>query len=218
MWLRRSLHCVVYKRHCLQAVVSTRNQIRNSQTFTPIPLYRCLDSRLQSVSGETLPPNLLLMPTHPLPKVDRQREHQANERTFLAWLRTSIALIGFGFAIARFGIFLRQLNIAINHEEMSLSPVFNSQSLGLCLVVVGVLAMVLAAWRYNQVFWQIEHNSYRPSRLAVWIMTAVTIVLGLLSIPLLLFDQQKPPSNPTLQPQSRLQLSHFIARKYSNLK
>ncbi|HEY9750992.1 MAG TPA: DUF202 domain-containing protein, partial [Allocoleopsis sp.] len=35
------------------------------------------------------------------PEVDRQREHQANERTFLAWLRTSIALIGFGFAIAR---------------------------------------------------------------------------------------------------------------------
>jgi len=35
--------------------------------------------------------------------IDRQREHQANERTFLAWLRTSIALIGFGFAIARFG-------------------------------------------------------------------------------------------------------------------
>lgn len=36
--------------------------------------------------------------------VDRQREHQANERTFLAWLRTSIALIGFGFAIAHFGL------------------------------------------------------------------------------------------------------------------
>jgi putative membrane protein len=38
------------------------------------------------------------------PQVDRQREHQANERTFLAWLRTSVALIGFGFAIARFSI------------------------------------------------------------------------------------------------------------------
>jgi uncharacterized membrane protein YidH (DUF202 family) len=37
-----------------------------------------------------------------MPNIDRQREHQANERTFLAWLRTSIALIGFGFAIARF--------------------------------------------------------------------------------------------------------------------
>jgi amino acid transporter len=47
------------------------------------------------------------------PPIDRQREHQANERTFLAWLRTSIALISFGFAIARFGLFLRQLGLVI---------------------------------------------------------------------------------------------------------
>ncbi len=47
-------------------------------------------------------------------KNDRQREHQANERTFLAWLRTAIALIGFGFAIARFGLFLSQINVAMD--------------------------------------------------------------------------------------------------------
>jgi putative membrane protein len=39
--------------------------------------------------------------------IERLREHQANERTFLAWLRTSITLIGFGLAINRFGLFLR---------------------------------------------------------------------------------------------------------------
>jgi putative membrane protein len=49
-----------------------------------------------------------------MPPIDRQREHQANERTFLAWLRTSIALIGFGFAIARFGLFLQELQITIS--------------------------------------------------------------------------------------------------------
>lgn len=35
------------------------------------------------------------------------RLHQANERTMLAWIRTGIALMAFGFAIARFGVFLR---------------------------------------------------------------------------------------------------------------
>jgi hypothetical protein len=35
--------------------------------------------------------------------------HQANERTLLAWIRTGIALMAFGFAIARFGLFLREL-------------------------------------------------------------------------------------------------------------
>jgi putative membrane protein len=49
--------------------------------------------------------------------IDRIREHQANERAFLAWLRTSLALIGFGFAIARFSIFLRQLQASVTQQE-----------------------------------------------------------------------------------------------------
>ena len=40
---------------------------------------------------------------------DALRLHQANERTMLAWVRTGIALMAFGFAIARFGLFLRQI-------------------------------------------------------------------------------------------------------------
>ena len=37
------------------------------------------------------------------------REHQANERTFLAWLRTSIAIIAFGFVLERFSLFVKYL-------------------------------------------------------------------------------------------------------------
>lgn len=117
---------------------------------------------------------------------DRQREHQANERTFLAWLRTSIALIGFGLAIARFGLFLRQLRVAITHQETPTNPIFNSENLGISLVIFGIVVIALAAWRYNQVFQQIERGDYRPSRFTVWIMTGVVIILGILSIPLLL--------------------------------
>lgn len=139
-----------------------------------------------------------------IPKIDRQREHQANERTFLAWLRTSISLIGFGFAIARFGIFLQQLNIAITQQETPVNPLSNSENLGLALVVFGILAVALAAWRYNQVFWQIERADYKPNRLMVWIMTGVVIILGLLSIPLLLRRDKVPPrSRVPIQPQSR---------------
>ncbi|QKQ77044.1 DUF202 domain-containing protein [Nostoc sp. TCL240-02] len=139
-----------------------------------------------------------------IPKIDRQREHQANERTFLAWLRTSISLIGFGFAIARFGIFLQQLNIAITQQETQVNPLSNSENLGIALVVFGILAVALAAWRYNQVFWQIERADYKPNRIIVWIMTGVVIVLGLLSIPLLLRRDKVLPRSPfPTQPQSR---------------
>ena len=124
------------------------------------------------------------------PQIDRQREHQANERTFLAWLRTSIALIGFGFAIARFGLFLRQIQSAVTQKPTHNFPVFSSENLGVSLVIIGIITIALAAWRYNQVFWQIERGNYRPNRLIVWILAAIVMILGILSIPLLWHNPQ----------------------------
>jgi putative membrane protein len=134
-------------------------------------------------------------------KIDRQREHQANERTFLAWLRTSLALIGFGFAIARFSLFLRQFQATVTQQQVSSPPFFNSETLGLSLVVLGIAVIALAAWRYNRVFWQIERGDYRPNRVLVWILTVVVMILGTLSIPLLLWRE---PGNiaPTSTPKN----------------
>ncbi|HBB35972.1 MAG TPA: hypothetical protein DDZ80_30140 [Cyanobacteria bacterium UBA8803] len=137
-----------------------------------------------------------------MPPIERQREHQANERTFLAWLRTSIALIGFGFALARFGLFLRQLEITVTQQPLPTSSFINSQSLGIGLVLVGILIIILSVWRYNQVFWQIERNDYQPSRLLVWVTAAIVAVLGLLSIPLLLWREYAVPRTPTSGPSS----------------
>jgi putative membrane protein len=132
-------------------------------------------------------------------KIDRQREHQANERTFLAWLRTSIALIGFGFAIARFGIFLQQLQLTLMHQEDSTRPFFNSETLGVSLVIFGIVVIAIAAWRYNQVFWQIERGDYRANRWAIWLITAIVMILGLLSIPLLLWRNKAPVPSSSKQ-------------------
>ncbi|BAY97975.1 hypothetical protein NIES37_19230 [Tolypothrix tenuis PCC 7101] len=141
-----------------------------------------------------------------VPKIDRQREHQANERTFLAWLRTSIALIGFGFAIARFGLFLNQLDVAITHREPDVHHLFNSENLGIVLVIFGIVTIALAAWQYNRVFWQIERGNYQPHRLSVWIMTGAVMIFGLLSIPILLLrNPVSPRPSPVInQPQSAL--------------
>jgi len=141
-----------------------------------------------------------------MPKIDRQREHQANERTFLAWLRTSIALISFGFAIARFSLFLRQLEASITPQESAAKP-FHSE-LGVSLVIFGIVVILLAAWRYNQVFGQIERGNYRPYRLMVWITTSVVVVLGVLSMPLALWHQvpNPPDVSPDPRPSQRLNL------------
>jgi putative membrane protein len=129
--------------------------------------------------------------------IDRQREHQANERTFLAWLRTSIALIGFGFAIARFGLFLREMQIRLSNQDIPTHSFISSQTLGIGLVIVGIIIIVLAVWRYNQVFWQIEQGNYQPNRLMVWLTATIVILLGLLSIPFLLWRQTSTPSTPS---------------------
>ena len=142
------------------------------------------------------------------PQIDRQREHQANERTFLAWLRTSIALIGFGFAIARFGLFIHQLEFALGQAQSGTST-FNSESLGVALVITGISTIALAAWRYNRVFWQIERGNYRPNRLIIWATAAIVMILGLLSIPLLIW--RSPPVSPTLpKPSLRGQKSNRL--------
>jgi putative membrane protein len=128
---------------------------------------------------------------------NRQRDHQANERTFLAWLRTAIALIGFGFAIARFGLFLRQLEWAITQHERPVHPIFNSENLGLMLVLFGIGSILMAAWQYNRVFWQIEREDYEPNRRMIWIITVAVVIAGMLSIPLLrLRHTIQPPASP----------------------
>lgn len=136
------------------------------------------------------------------PQPDRQREHQANERTFLAWLRTSIALIGFGFAIARFGLFLHQLRATLTQQPEPVHPFLNSETLGISLVIFGILTIAFAAWQHNQVFWQIERGDYRPHRSMVWIVTAIVMLLGIFSIPLIL--NRTPPSPSSTQSPPRL--------------
>lgn len=136
---------------------------------------------------------------HSTQPIDRQREHQANERTFLAWLRTSIALIGFGFAIARFGLFLRQLRATLTQHTMqpeSVHPFFNSETLGVSLVGFGIFTIAFAAWQHNQVFWQIERGNYRPNRSMIWVVTAIVMLLGIFSIPLILNQPPVIPSTP----------------------
>lgn len=126
------------------------------------------------------------------PKIDRQREHQANERTFLAWLRTSIALIGFGFAIARFGLFLRELQSSVTGQDEATH--ISSQTIGIGLVIIGIILVALSAWRYNKVYGQIERGDYGPSRLIIWITAGIVAIFGTISIPVLLWRQSPVPT------------------------
>jgi putative membrane protein len=79
------------------------------------------------------------------------RDHAANERTLLAWIRTGIALMAFGFAIARFGLFLREISRAGAPLSPGREHAVGSGWFGVVLVLLGLVTNLAAMVRYFQV-------------------------------------------------------------------
>ena len=108
---------------------------------------------------------------------EHAREHLANERTFLAWVRTSIALMGFGVVIAK----LRFLT-AEAPASAALPPGTRSTWLGLAFAAVGLLTLLFAAAQYERTRRAIEAGEYRTAWRALLAFTAVLFLLGLAAV------------------------------------
>ncbi|MHB1543620.1 MAG: YidH family protein [Gammaproteobacteria bacterium] len=74
-------------------------------------------------------------------------DHAANERTFLAWVRTVIALMAFGFLIEKFDLFLRYLAHAI-HGRVGLSHAPLMHLVGEGIVALAMIMQLLASLRF----------------------------------------------------------------------
>lgn len=97
----------------------------------------------------------------------------------LAWIRTGIALMAFGFAIARFGVFLRQVT-ALQLPMTRATQTLGSAWVGAALVALGMAANLLATVRYAQVRRAIERGDVgAPGAALVYAVGATATLVGL---------------------------------------
>ena len=106
----------------------------------------------------------------------RARDHMANTRTLLAWIRTGVALIGLGFVVARFGLFLRALDSQAGRAAASpeLSGV-----IGVALIFVGVFALGLGLRRFWLTGRSIEIGRFEVDTSVEWVIAVATTIAGL---------------------------------------
>jgi putative membrane protein len=106
------------------------------------------------------------------------RDHAANERTLLAWIRTGVALMAFGFAIARFGLFLREM-AAVTPAAMAPRAV-GSGWFGVAMVILGLVTNVAATLRYMRIRKALERSeTIAMSPLLVWVVGFGSVLVAL---------------------------------------
>ncbi len=110
-----------------------------------------------------------------VPEEKRASEYLANERTFLAWIRTSIAVISLGFVIGRFAVWFRRMTPG---NESKPEHVGASLMVGVAMMALGALLAILAVRRYYVVNRAIDEGRVKADRGLVILVTVLVVLLA----------------------------------------
>lgn len=107
-------------------------------------------------------------------------DHLANERTFLAWIRTGISVMAFGFVVERFGLLLRELGLKSAGAGTSNNTISYSRLLGIGITVLGIVLLVIALINFIRIQRSIDEERYHPGIVFAIVLTVIASIIGIL--------------------------------------
>lgn len=116
-------------------------------------------------------------------------DHFANEKTFLAWIRTSLGIMAFGFVIDKFALLMKHINVfmiqegfsAINQKKEPIMQNFSSL-IGILLMSMATLLCLFSFIRFKKMEKQINESSYYSTALLDTLLTTAVISIGIFLI------------------------------------
>lgn len=110
--------------------------------------------------------------------IARYSDHASNERTYLAWIRTAIAIMAFGFLIERFNIFIFYVGKTMK-DEQHFSSSISVEVIGLSLFLIGIIIIIATTKRYfiHKEFIELEDDvSYNVKKINLLLSALLTFV------------------------------------------
>jgi len=119
--------------------------------------------------------------TQELVKRQTASDHLANERTLLAWIRTGIGIMAFGFVVVKFSLFIRQISIVLG-KQAEIRQYGYSGPIGILLVAVGAVSLVFSIIRYNKTRRQLISGEYLHKASLLYILVIFLLLISIILI------------------------------------
>jgi putative membrane protein len=112
----------------------------------------------------------------------KPNDHLANERTYLAWIRTGIGIMAFGFVVVKFSLFVKQIGLFLGADKQQPAYQGYSALIGILLVAIGILFILLSFLQYRRVEKQLADDAYVPSTLLTTLLTGVIFLVAIVLV------------------------------------
>ena len=113
-----------------------------------------------------------------------RKDHLANERTFLAWIRTCIGIMALGFVVEKFSFFIKQIGYLLGAQGITHNKLLDERQgstylFGIFLIAMGALIGLISYINYRKTEKQIEENTKYPTSFLSILVTLLVVLLGI---------------------------------------